>query len=74
VGGRVGEWYVPVCDMAPDGAADASWQPNPWVWVGFGFIFGHVFLMPIYLARRWWTVGLDWSKLPLINSGNGRAG
>jgi hypothetical protein len=55
-------------------AADASWQPNPWVWVVVGFIFGHVFLMPIYLARRWWTVGLDWSKLPLIGSGDGTAG
>ena len=47
-------------------AANAAWQPNPWVWIVGGFIFGQVFLMPIYLARRWWTVGLDWSKLPLI--------
>jgi hypothetical protein len=47
-------------------AADAAWQPNPWVWIVVGFIFGQVFLMPVYLARRWWTVGLDWSKLPVI--------
>jgi hypothetical protein len=60
--GVIGYYY----DAKSLKAADAAWQPNPWIWIVGGFIFGHVFLMPIYLARRWWAVGLDWSKLPVI--------
>jgi len=60
--GTIGFYY----DAKALKAADATWQPNPWVWIVGGVIFGAVLLMPVYLARRWWTVGLDWSKLPLI--------
>jgi uncharacterized membrane protein len=60
--GVIGYYY----DAKALKAADAAWQPNPWIWIVGGFIFGHVLLMPFYLARRWWTVGLDWSKLPVI--------
>jgi len=67
--GVIGYYY----DAKSLQAADAAWKPNPWIWIVGGFIFGQVFLMPVYLARRWWTVGLDWSKLPVIGSGDGRA-
>jgi hypothetical protein len=60
--GIIGYYY----DAKALSAADAAWQPNPWVWIVGGFIFGHVLLMPVYLAQRWRTVGLDWSKLPLL--------
>jgi len=60
--GIVGYYY----DAKALKAADAAWQPNPWIWIVGGFIFGQVLLMPVYLVRRWWTVGLDWSKVPLI--------
>ena len=60
--GVIGYYY----DAKALKAADAAWQPNPWIWIVGGFIFGQVLVMPIYLARRWWTVGLDWSKLPVI--------
>ena len=60
--GVIGYYY----DAKALKAADAAWQPNPWIWIVGGFIFGQVLLMPFYLARRWWTVGLDWSKLPVI--------